>query len=182
MKLGITERGDAALDLSWRYRLGSVDGCILITKEITDEFIRIVIEETQAGTKLIVHCTCTGWGQTEIEPNVPSYQTQLKMLKKLLDEGFPAERAVLRIDPIIPTKEGVKKVEMVLQEAQMLELLPDIRVRISILDEYYHVKDRFRNAGKEPMYGSSLYAPMSVMMETILDISWVDGSSRRHHG
>lgn len=104
-------------------------------------------------------------GQTDIEPNVPTYKNQLGMLKKLLDSGFPKERAVLRIDPVIPTKEGLDKVGMVLKEAQVLELLPSIRIRISILDEYWYVKERLHRKGLEAFYGSGLYAPKQMMVE-----------------
>ena len=37
--IGITERGDAALNMSWTKKLHTVDGIIAITKNLTDEFI-----------------------------------------------------------------------------------------------------------------------------------------------
>lgn len=48
---------------------------------------------------IVVHCTCTGWGHTRMEPNVPDYKQQLSQMKKLIESGFPASRMVLRIDP-----------------------------------------------------------------------------------
>lgn len=39
MKIGITEYGDAGVDLRWENKLGSLDGAILITKNLTDTFI-----------------------------------------------------------------------------------------------------------------------------------------------
>lgn len=35
MKIGITEQGDAGLDLSWVKKLSNVDAAILITKNLT---------------------------------------------------------------------------------------------------------------------------------------------------
>ena len=103
MKIGITERGDASIDYQWVEKLPSVDGTILITKNLTDRFIDTVIKCYGNGDKLIVHATCTGWGRTDFEPNVPDYKTQLHQLKKLIKKGFPADHCVLRIDPIFPT-------------------------------------------------------------------------------
>lgn len=38
LRIGITERGDAGLDLSWTHRLSAMDGAILITKNLNDRF------------------------------------------------------------------------------------------------------------------------------------------------
>ena len=38
-RIGITEAGDAGLDLSWVDKLNDVDGAVVITKQITDSFI-----------------------------------------------------------------------------------------------------------------------------------------------
>ena len=136
IKIGITERGDAALDFSWYDKLNTVSGAILITKNITDEFIHRVMQAYQNGYKLIIHATCTGWGQSIIEPNVPPYHSQLSQLRKLIKKGFPLEQCVLRIDPIFPTSNGLKRVCEVLDMAFDMQLLPRMRVRISIFDEY----------------------------------------------
>lgn len=90
-----------------------------------------VLKLHQEGYKIIVHATCTGYGGTELEPNVPNFTTQLTMIKMLLDDGFPAEQIVLRIDPIFPTVNGMRAVRCVLFGRD-----PRIqRCRISILDE-----------------------------------------------
>ena len=44
MKIGITERGDAGLNFDWRDKLPSVDGAVLITKCLNDDFIEAVLE------------------------------------------------------------------------------------------------------------------------------------------
>lgn len=154
MKIGITERGDAGIDLSWQYRLNTINGAILITKKITDDFIKAVINAHTTGYKLIVHCTCTGWGGSAFEPNVWDYKKQLTQLKKLINAGFPATNCVLRIDPIFPTENGLKRIKEML-DWYMTEIYPSIqltRYRISVYDEYKHVKERLKTNGFQPCY------------------------------
>ena len=51
MKIGITERGDAGIDLSWESKLkyDAIDGAVLITKNITDRFREVVMRQYDAG-------------------------------------------------------------------------------------------------------------------------------------
>lgn len=174
MKIGITERGDASIDYTWVDALmnKTVDGAILITKHISAEFIAKVMELYRSGiTQIIVHCTCTGWGGTELEPCVPLYSDQLKGLANLINCGFPLSHCVLRIDPIIPTQEGINKAISVINKAYDIGFLPSMRVRISIYDEYNHVKERLRCMGKEPIYNNSFFAPYHMMNNVITSLS-----------
>lgn len=168
MRIGITERGDASLDLSWAPKLTNVDGAILITKNITPKFISEVIAQTKP---LIVHATCTGWGSTYVERYVPDYKTQLSNIQHLIDAGFPKERIVLRIDPIIPNEEGLSRFCVVIDEAFRLNLLPDMRIRISVLDEYPHCRERLSRIGKPPFYNGYFQPPYSAFrrLGTVLD-------------
>lgn len=161
MKIGITERGDAGIDLSWAEKLqnGNYDGAVLITKNITQQFIEKVMRQYHAGQKLVVHATCTGWGGTVIEPNVPPFRDQLDHLKDLCDKGFPLSNCVLRIDPILPSPNGIRIISDIFSYAEDLGLIPAIRIRISIYDEYKHVKERLHQAGLSPLYpGDAFYA------------------------
>ena len=148
MKIGITERGDAGIDLSWQQKLKDIDGAVLITKNITDKFIDAVLA---ADKPIILHFTCTGFGGTILEPNVPTYQQQLNQLKKLIDMGFPADHCVLRIDPLLPCEEGMTKFWEVMKYFSTLLTGVD-RIRISVLDEYKHVKERFKEHGLPCLY------------------------------
>lgn len=177
MKIGITERGDAGLNLGWfdKIKSGMVDGAVLITKNINYAFIRKVLELYYSGYKqLIIHCTCTGFGGTVYEPNVPDYKGQLNKLKLLVDLGFPKKQCVLRIDPIIPTRMGLINTRSVIEYAYDLELLPDIRVRISVLDEYKHVKKRMADAEIEAVYGDKMYASKEQMQAVIKTLDRYD--------
>ena len=166
MKIGITERGDAGLDLSWRNKLHTVDGVILITKNLTQPFMDCIRQLYANGYPFLVHCTCTGWGSTPMEPKVPEYDRQLDALNQLIQSGTPKDRFVLRIDPIFPNKAGLFRLNNVVTYAIQAGLLPDLRVRISVYDEYRHVKKRLHNAGLLPLYGETQrYAPRNMMQD-----------------
>ena len=152
MKIGITEYGDAGVDLRWENKLTGLDGVVLITKNITDRFINAAMQHIKE-LPIIVHCTCTGWGSSVMEPNVPDYKTQLNQLQKLIQAGFPAERTVLRVDPIFPTENGINRVLEMLCYYHSLHLPENkIRYRMSIVDEYPHVRERYKKLGFTPMY------------------------------
>lgn len=143
MKIGITERGDAGINLAWVSKVNTVDGMILITKNLTEMFCLQVLNLYSKGYKIIVHCTCTGYGHSELEPNVPDYKIQLNSLKNMIDRGFPADHCVLRIDPIFPSERGLNRVREVLN--YFISLNTGVtRIRISLVDEYKHVKERYR--------------------------------------
>ena len=173
IKIGVTEQGDAALDFSWfnKLEMGEVNGAVLITKNLSTHFIGKVMEAFSKGYKIVVHCTCTGLGGSIIEPYVPLYTNQLKMLKNLIDCGFPRENCVLRIDPIIPTKNGLEAVNNVLSLAFDLGILPSVKVRVSILDEYLHVKARLRNMpGCAPFYDGDRFQANEEEMRAVINI------------
>lgn len=123
-RIGFTERGDGGLDLSWVEKVenGEVDGAIIVTKNLTDKLTRELLRLDEAGYKIGLHLSCTGWGGTWLEPNVPACEGQLDRLARLIEAGFPARRTVLRIDPIIPTDEGLAAVRRVLDAARSTQL------------------------------------------------------------
>lgn len=170
MKIGITERGDASLDFTWHKKLDSIDGAIIITKNLTDAVIDRLIT---ASKPIILHATCTGWGGTVIEPRIPEYKKQLSQIQKLIDRGFPKENIVLRVDPILPfdisirinneivSINGISVAERVITDAVAMGLLPGLRVRISLLDAYKHTKERLIAATgvNQEIYNGAFQAP-----------------------
>jgi len=159
-KIGITERGDAGLDFSWADKLDTVDGAILITKKITPAFIDMVMANPQ---KLVVHATCTGFGGTMLEPNVPKPEEQFSAVLALVQAGFPKNHIVIRVDPIIPTEKGLERalstIEMFMDEGFS-------RYRISIIDMYKHVRERFKASGLLLPYGPG-FAPTKEQVEMV---------------
>ena len=100
-----------------------------------------------------------------IEPNVPSYEEQLSQLCALA-EVLPKKNIVLRVDPIIPTDEGYERMQTVLDKALSLGILPEVRVRISVLDNYPHVRARFKALGLTPLY-NGYFSPLSYIFKEI---------------
>lgn len=70
-KIGITEAGDAGLDLSWEPYVDNLDGVVLVTKNITPSFHDAALRNRE---KAILHATITGYGNTKLEPQVPGSQ------------------------------------------------------------------------------------------------------------
>ena len=162
--IGITERGDAGLDFSWEkeYARLSCDGVILITKHLSPQFI-----ERAKDYNSIVHATVTGWGGTSMEPNVPCFTKSMTQFNEAVSI-LGKERVVLRIDPIIPTPDGLARARTVYNFLTGAPTAPTpkygTRVRISFMDNYPHVKARFKWAGLEPV-SYNFHAPLIIRKE-----------------
>lgn len=171
MKIGITERGDASVNYRWIDHMDEVNGAILITKNITDEFIEKVVPFKD---KVIVHATCTGYGGTVLEPNVPSYMKQLAQAQKLVDAGFPMHHMVIRVDPIIPTDKGIRLAQTVIRAAN--ESYGFWRFRVSVIDMYPYIRKRFVDNGLPLPYGEDQmtaspkqFAAVDEMLDDLLE-------------
>lgn len=132
MRIGITERGDAGLDLSWlpRVRSGEFEGAIVITKA-PQKLLGLSLPEN-----VVIHCTITGLGGSEIEPGVAPTVLTLPAYEALVNEYGP-DRVVLRIDPVLPWGWYQAKAREVVRSVRG-------RLRISFLDAYEHVRRRFQ--------------------------------------
>lgn len=146
-KIGVTEAGDAGLDLSWVNKLGTIDGAVVITKRVSSEFREAVLANKD---KLIVHATTTGFGGSIIEPNVPTVAYQFKSVLKLVEDGFPKDKVVIRVDPLIPTARGLETALNVIKKFMDAGFS---RYRISVIDMYPHARKRFTEAGLPLPYG-----------------------------
>lgn len=154
--VGITETGEVSFNLDVFDRLYNAN--IIITKRLTNALIEKLVERKE---KIILHFTVTGHGSTKIEPFVPNLKTSLSKFNSLLGRGFPIEQCVLRIDPIIPTDDGVETACKVATEFARFGIK---RVRFSILDMYDHVKKRFEEKGIELPY-ETFHAPLKKRIE-----------------
>lgn len=174
IKIGFTERGDGGRDVdTWlpKVRNHEVNGAVIVTKTITAKLAKVLLDLWQDGYhRLILHCTCTGWGGSYMEPGGFLPYDQIHALRALCYEGFPLHNTVLRIDPIIPTKEGIGKAVEVLQGAAFAGLFDDMtdspRLRFSILDNYPHTRARFAAAGIDAPYGNNFTAPPYMLQNT----------------
>lgn len=149
VKIGITERGDAGLDLSWLDKLnaGKVDAVIAITKN-PEKLVDLKLPKN-----VIIHCTITGLGGTYWEPNVPIPANTLEAYDKLI-EKYGGDRVVLRIDPIIPFRLWLEYHNRVIKNRRG-------RVRISFIDMYDHVRQRFHNeTGSDFNWWRGVHCPL----------------------
>lgn len=133
MKIGITERGDGGLQINRVLQAlenKEVDGAIIITK-----FPHLLLNK-DIPSNTIIHCTITGHGGTYIEPGVEPCDYMLVAYKTLVEQ-YGADRVVLRVDPIIPTMNGLNVAMRILNKCLG-------RARISFMDLYSHVRQRFQ--------------------------------------
>lgn len=160
-KIGITEAGDAGLDLSWVNKLDTVDGAVVITKCISTDFYDAVLSNKD---KLIVHATFTGYGHSVLEPNVPPPYEEFDAIMALVKGGFPKEKVVVRVDPIIPTAKGIDTARRVIKSFMDVGFS---RFRVSMIDMYPHVKERFKAAGLPLPYGEHGFSPSTEQIMTV---------------
>jgi len=160
-KIGITEAGDAGLDLSWADKLDTVDGAIVITKCVTPDFYDAALSNKG---KLIIHTTFTGYGHSVLEPNVPSPYDEFDAIMALERAGFPKEKIVIRIDPIIPTPKGIATAKNVFKTFMDVGFS---RFRVSIIDMYPHVRERFIDAGLPLPYDGRGFYPSVEQVQAV---------------
>lgn len=169
IKIGITERGDAGIDLSWFDHLYKVDGVVLITKNITDKFMQCVLTMQSKHFPTLIHATITGHGRTVVEPHVPDSSYTIQRIKELIDKGFPQEHIVIRIDPILPTTKGLETVKRLLQTLESeIPNFRSMRIRISVIDDYRHVKQRFKNANLPTVYPDGQFYATDAQFQAVI--------------
>ncbi len=167
--IGIVENTDPCFHLEIFDNL--YDGNIIITKRLTDKLNERLIQYKE---KCILHLTVTGMGGSKVEPFVPSVEQSFKKFKKLIEDGFPIDHVVLRIDPIVPTDKGINTA------LHVIDVFKDCgikRVRFSVLDMYKHVKERFEKAGITIPY-HTFHAPLEKRLEIrdkLVEIGKKDG-------
>lgn len=162
MNIGITERGDAALNTTWSHWVLDKKPAILISKN--PGLLATHLEHIEAPN-VIVHATITGYGCSILEPNVVDTTEAMKGLKRL-SELLGPERVVLRVDPVIPTYKGIQTAIKVLKQANKIG---KFRVRISFIDNYPHVIQRF-TAEDIALPWSSFHAPLELRKQAFQEL------------
>ena len=143
-KIGVTERGDAAVHLNeWVDKAPGLDAIVAITKSVTPELTDFILTPG-IKAKTILHTTITGYGGTRLEPGAPPPEESYALISGMIAGGFPAKQIVLRIDPIIPTEKGLEHVRKLLG---MFKSTGIKRVRFSFLQYYKHAEARFSKLG-----------------------------------
>lgn len=150
--IGTTETYDPCFVDLRKLKDRLLDANIIITKELTEDLRSFLVRNKN---RCILHHTVTGLGNSRIEPGVKDPDVELVRFMDLINAGFPIRQYVLRIDPIVNIGNlGVLALDHVLSNwSHELDSLGNkyrgvkIRCRISILDLYPHVKDRFLKLG-----------------------------------
>ena len=165
MKIGITERGDAALDTRWIEWVDDGKPAILITKAPSKLFKVLLDEFETFPDGIIVHCTITGMGKTRVEPGVKHWEEELEAycaLREYVNPDYHRSGIVLRIDPIIPTDPTWTWLQPFFKAAQACS---PARVRISFMDGYPHVRKRGLKLRWEGMH-----APLELRQERLAQL------------
>lgn len=139
-QIGITERGDISQHIdTLQKKLDNPDfsGFVLITKNLSNPSFLNILHDQQ--DKIILHSTITFLGGTIYEPHVPSYQQSFQYIKTLIQNGFPPNHIVFRIDPII----NFNQIQILEKNIQAITKLGIKRFRFSFCQFYPHVKKRF---------------------------------------
>lgn len=145
---GITERGDGGLDQSWLKEADKCDGIICITKSPQ------LLTNIDLPKNVLVHCTITGLGGTDIEKGVQPPIITLDAYHKLVTK-YGGERIILRIDPII-------LIDEYFQCAVDVFKFKEGRVRISFIDNYYGIKKHIS------LPWTGLHAPLEMRKAALL--------------
>lgn len=139
MKFFITERGEIAYQLdtaisNLKRQFQQGDALMVVTKCINNMELRNFLISEKAHT--IVHATITGFGGSFLEPGVHSPTEAIGGVVNLIEMGFPVDRIVLRVDPIIPTERGIETA------MKVVNLCPASvrRIRFSFIDGYPGIK------------------------------------------
>ena len=164
-KIGICEAGEIAFNLDAFDRL--YNGNIIITKRLTNKLIEKLVGHKD---KIILHLTVTGMAGSRIEPFVPKTEETYSKLLKLIEEGFPISHIVIRVDPIVPTEKGINTAMDVITAFGGLGIN---RLRFSFLDNYKHVKSRFKDEGIPELYGGEFHAPLELRLKFAKEIERV---------
>jgi len=161
--IGITERGDASLDTRWKPWVRHGHPAILITKNPGKLARRLAGMDWPEN--IIVHSTITGYGGSALEPGVPAHLVALEAYQALRDR-LGGQRAVLRVDPIVPLRPWLQASQGVIRLAG---LRVGDRVRVSFLDNYKHVRARLAAAGA-PALPYGFHAPLDTRIDALSDL------------
>ncbi len=164
--IGITERGDAALSTKWKEWVRLRNPAILITKNPSLLFDHLC--KFPFTPNVIIHATITGHGGGKFEPGAPKTEAALSGYKELI-RLLGKERVVLRVDPIFPSSKGAEKALEVINQCL------DTRIRISFLDAYPHVVQRFKDKGLTPP-PYNFHAPLKQRKEILATLTSQTGS------
>jgi len=157
--IGITEGADPTINYKWIDWVRNSKPAILITK-----MPQHLIHWITPHDNIIVHCSITGLGGTGIEPNIVDVSASLKAYHEICD-FIGKHRVVLRIDPIVNWEKDKDIIKSIANEAED-------RVRISFVDLYPHVINRFYSHKVELPRYESFHMPLDVRKDAWKELGY----------
>jgi hypothetical protein len=162
-EVGITEGSDPSTETAnWQRWVFDLERpAILISKDPAQMLVHL---ENHSEANIINHCTITGLAGTALEPNTPSVESAVRGFFGLA-KLFGPERMVLRIDPIFPYGKYLAKAISIHKNFLKFwsDRYPDypLRIRISFMDMYPHVRAKFTKLGIDIPWGNDFHAPLA---------------------
>lgn len=148
--VGFTESGDPACSNVWvtRYQKLNCVGAVVISKGMPLKFGRDFMLANKEH--MVFHATTTGWGGTRVEPGVKEWHERLDDVDAFVEEGFPKDHVVIRVDPIPVYPDGRG---FTVAKAVMIEVAKrgykNIKYSYMDVQKYPHLKRRYTELGIE---------------------------------
>ncbi len=114
--------GDPTQDMDYWTRL-ITEINIIETRNLTPEFIEFCLSRRDY---IFLHVKISGMGASPLEPNIPTPKAMFLMLKSLVDRGFPRNRILICVDPIIANSNGIRAIKLLLR---VFTELKELRLR-----------------------------------------------------
>ena len=117
---------DAALSFSWRVHATKHTGSIARTRVLRNT--RFLKDLYELRDRVVLHAIFSGYEGTALEPNIPDVDAKMEALFAITERCLTPLQTVLVLDPVIPTQQGIEKLQKILDIAPA-----NIRVRLSFL-------------------------------------------------
>ena len=145
-KIATTETYDPSLCIkSWIGHVKEYNFVLYITKVLNPDVIKLLTDSQSPmgymNMPSVVHLTVTGWGGTFLEPNVVEPEVMKDKAAQLIAAGYPVDRIVWRVDPIVPITEGIERFERAVRLGRSLKIT---RFRSSVMQCYKHSYERLK--------------------------------------
>lgn len=149
IRCGITDLGEPAATDIWMdsYEYFGCKLAIIVSKGMPSEKGQQWMLDHKNTT--LFHAGITGWEGTEVQCGTASTEERFAAVEKLIKAGFPRDHVVIRVDPVLLTKEGIKRAWHVMQEAARRGFTA---IKYSWCDVFYqHAQARWQVIGfKKP--------------------------------
>lgn len=126
-----------------RSRLTEVN--IIRTKRLTPEFNQFCIENKD---RLYLHIVINGMGKTLLEPNIPSVRDMFVLIRSLIDNGFPNNKILIIVDPVLPNINGINAIKFLLRLFTEFSFLRLRRIKFKLLPFYKDKSAKYQLANK----------------------------------